>query len=204
MVSRFSVEIVLSYNTESFGTRTLLSSRKFLVSENVEEKRGDGCHDFSSKFLVSQYQKNFAEEPFCVSEKLRYGSIFQIRVVGGRVSQFSVETFCSHSTKTLCWRIVLCFVNFRLPKPFLIKEGGFTIFWWIISVSQSVEIFRRGTLLSSKNFLVWKIIEEKRESGCHDFPSKTFGLTEPKQFEEEFFCLSLLESERINNKRGRG
>ena len=40
-VSRFSVEVVLSYSTENFRNGTLPGFRKFLVSKNPMDKRGE-------------------------------------------------------------------------------------------------------------------------------------------------------------------
>ena len=57
-------------------------------------------------------------------------------------------------------------------------------------LSHSAEKFRRGTLLCFRKFLVPKNVRDKRGGGYHDFLSKLFCLTVPKNFVEEPFCVS--------------
>ena len=77
-------------------------------------------------------------------------------------------------------------VKFMVAKRFLVKKGGVPRFSVEILFSHSAEKFRRGTLQCVMNFryrqnLCFRVL-------CHDFPSKMFGLTVPKQFVEEHFC----------------
>ena len=159
-VSRFSIETFWSHSTITFRRRTFLCSGNILVSKN---------------FIVTKE---------------------------GRLSRFSVEISLSHRTKAVPRGKFLRFNIFLLSEKSNDKRGsGYRDFPWklfclIVSndyvdfpfcvskiyVSQSVETFRRGTLLSSRKLLVSKTKEEKREGGCHDFPSKFFGLTLPKTF----------------------
>ena len=110
-VSRFSVEIVLSHSTETFGGETFLCFRYFLVSKNVREERV-GYHDFPSKSFWLTLSKRFLEETFRVSEN----SISKTFVQKREKSQFPVENCLSHSTDELLRGTPLCFRNFWLSK----------------------------------------------------------------------------------------
>ena len=57
-------------------------------------------------------------------------------------------------------------------------------------MSQSAEKFRRGTFLCFRKSLVSKNVRDKRGGGYHDFPSKFFCLTVPKNFVVEPFGVS--------------
>ena len=57
-------------------------------------------------------------------------------------------------------------------------------------LSHSAEKFRRGTLLCFRKFLVPKNFRDKRGGGYHDFLSKFFCLTVPKNFVGEPFRAS--------------
>ena len=59
-------------------------------------------------------------------------------------------------------------------------------------LSHSAEKFRRGTLVCFRKFMVSKNVKGKRGGGHHDFPSKTFCLTVPKNFVGEPFSVSLI------------
>ena len=54
-------------------------------------------------------------------------------------------------------------------------------------LSHSDEKFRPGTLLCFRKFLSPKNVRDKRGGGYHDFLSKLFCLTVPKNFVEEHF-----------------
>ena len=151
VMSRFSVEIVLSHSTESFRRRTFLCFRKFGVSKNVRDKRGGGYHDFLSKLFCLTVPNHFVEEPFCVSESFGYRKMLGIRE--GRVSQFSVEIVLSHSTESFRRGTLLCFRKFGISKNCMPKRGisGSSIEYLL---SHSTENLRRTTLLCcvSENF----------------------------------------------------
>ena len=55
-------------------------------------------------------------------------------------------------------------------------------------LSHSAEKRRRGTFLCFRKSLVSKNVRDKRGGGYHDFASKIFCLTVPKNFVEELFC----------------
>ena len=67
-VSQFSVEKSLSHSADKIRGITLLGFQRILVSKSFKQRRGklDG---FFEKIFISQDRKNFAREPFCVSEK---------------------------------------------------------------------------------------------------------------------------------------
>ena len=57
-------------------------------------------------------------------------------------------------------------------------------------LSHSAEKIRRGTPLCFRKFLVPKNVKDKRGGGYHDFLSRLFCLTVPKNFVGEPFCVS--------------
>ena len=50
-MSRFSVEIFMSYSAEKFREGILLFVRKFLVSKSFMDEKGGGHHVFPSKIF---------------------------------------------------------------------------------------------------------------------------------------------------------
>ena len=66
-ISRFSREILLSHSIENLGWGTFLHFTKFLLSENIMDKRVGGrkeYHDNLSVFFWLTIPKNFVGEPF--------------------------------------------------------------------------------------------------------------------------------------------
>ena len=74
------------------------------------------------------------------------------------------------------------------------KEGGVSRFFFENFSSQSTEKYRRGTFLVFTNILVSKTFLIKKGGGggreYHDYLSKVFRLTIPKNFVGEPFCVS--------------
>ena len=62
---RFSVEYFWSHNTGKPRSRTILCFRKFLVSNNLRDKRGGDCQEFLSEIFCRIMPKNLKAEPFC-------------------------------------------------------------------------------------------------------------------------------------------
>ena len=69
------------------------------------------------------------------------------------------------------------------------KVSGFSVEKLL---SHSAEKFGPGTLLCFRNFLVPKNVRDKRGGGYHDFLSKLFCLTVPKNFVGQPFRVSLI------------
>ena len=69
VISRFSVEKLLSHGTETFRKGTLVCCfRKILVAKKFMDKNEGEVSRFSfEKFLYHSDEKNFAGEPFTVS-----------------------------------------------------------------------------------------------------------------------------------------
>ena len=116
-----------------------------------------------------------------------------IRDGAGRESRFSVEIILSHSTEAFPRGTLLCFRKFGVSKNFMPKReiSPFSI---ENLLSHSTEKLRRGTLLCFTKFLISKKIMDKRGGGgreYHDFLSKIFCLTVPKNFVEEPVCAVL-------------
>ena len=95
------------------------------------------------------------------------------------VSRFSVENFWSHSTEKSRWGALLCLKKIFHRKNWCIGGGGASRFCRIF-LSNRTEKIRWGTLRCFKNFGVSKNFMHKK--GYHNFPSKNFGLTGPKNF----------------------
>ena len=89
-------------------------------------------HDYSSKNSCLTVSKTFAAEPFCVTERFWYRDRQK-----ERVSQFSVEYFCS-SGRNLSRRVISCLVKFLVTG----QREGITIFHGKF-LSQSLEKFCR-------------------------------------------------------------
>ena len=58
-VSRFSVKMVLSHNTEKLRGGTLLSNRKFLVSEDLTDEMGGSVSWFSVEIVLTHCIETF-------------------------------------------------------------------------------------------------------------------------------------------------
>ena len=71
-------------------------------------------------------------------------------------------------------------------------------------LSHSAEKCRRGTLLCFRKFLVLKNVRDKRGGGYHDFLSKLFCFTVPKNAVGEPFSLSLISGMEEVRMRGWG
>ena len=61
-------------------------------------------------------------------------------------------------------------------------------------LSHSTEKLRRGSLLYSRKFLRSKTFRDKRGGEYHNFPSKLFCFTVPKDFVGESFSVSLVSN----------
>ena len=129
--------------------------------------------------------KSFVKEPFCFPEKFWYRKKFMDK---RGISRFSVEIFMSHSAEKVREGIILFLRKFLVSKSFMDEKGGITFFRRKFSVSQcrkiswaSLQCFRKFGV--SKNFM--------HNRGYHNFPSKIFGLTVPKNFVKEPISVSL-------------
>ena len=149
--------------------------------------------------MSAQSTKTFRRGTFLCSGNILVSKNF-IVTKEGRQSRFYVEISLSHRTKAVPRGKFLRFTIFLLSEKSNDKRGsGYHDFPWklfclIVSkdyvdfpfcvskiyVSQSVETFRRGTLLSSKNLLVSKNFEKKRVGGVTIFRRSFFCLTVPK------------------------
>ena len=67
----------LSHRDEKLCRGILLCFRSFLVSKNVEDKRGGGYHNLPSKLFCLTVPKNFLGEPLCaVFQKISGSKMF--------------------------------------------------------------------------------------------------------------------------------
>ena len=77
---------------------------------------------FRWNFFVSQSQKHFVGEPFCISENLWYRKIWWTR---GGYHDFLSEGFLSHSTKKIIEEPFCVSENFWYRKNLWIRNGGY-------------------------------------------------------------------------------
>ena len=106
-----SIENLLSHSSEKIRRGTLLCFRKFRVSKNIRDKRGEEYQDFPSIFLSHS------------SEKFRRGTLLSFRkfrvsknirdVRGGGVSRFSVKNFFVSQYRNISF----------LEEPFYVSES---------------------------------------------------------------------------------
>ena len=66
--SLFSVQVVVSHNTETFRGRTLVCSKKLWYRKMLAIRWGGGDRGFPSKLFCHLIPKHFVEESFCVSK----------------------------------------------------------------------------------------------------------------------------------------
>ena len=85
VISLDSVEKFLSHSADKIRRRTLLCFERILVSKIFKKRRGEASRFFRI-FFISQDRKNFAREPFCVSENFWLGKSLWIR--GGSIKIF--------------------------------------------------------------------------------------------------------------------
>ena len=92
-----SIENLLSHSSEKIRRGTLLCFRKFRVSKNIRDKRGEEYQDFPSIFLSHS------------SEKFRRGTLLSFRkfrvsknfMPTGGIIRFSIKNLLSHRTENL-------------------------------------------------------------------------------------------------------
>ena len=77
-------------------------------------------------------------------------------------------------------------------ENFQAKEGEASRFCRNFFYLTGPKKLRQGTLLCSRKILVSKNVRDKRGGEYHNFPSKIFCLTVPKDFVEEPFSVSLI------------
>ena len=174
-ISLNSVEKSLSDSADKIRRRTLLCFERILVSKSFKQRRGK-LHGFVENFFISHDRKNFAREPFCVSENFWYRKKFMDKRGSSR---FSVESFVSHSAENFRKGILPFLRKFLVSKSFMDEKGGITFFRWKFLVSQCRK-FKWASLQCFRKFGVSKNFMHNR--GYHKFPSKIFCLTVPKNF----------------------
>ena len=151
-------------------------------------RRGGGITVLSKFFSHRAELKSFCKETLLFFIKFLISKKNMDKIRGG-ISRFSVEIFMSHSAENFRKGILLFLRKFLVPKSFMNEKGGITFFRPKFLVSQcrkvswaSLQCFRKIGL--SKNFM--------HNRGYHNFPSKIFFLTVPKNFVKEPLKVSLI------------
>ena len=145
-----------------------------------------GISRFPVKNLLSQNTEKLLRGTLLCPRKMLIAKNFMDKR-GEGVSRISLKLF-SQCQKILQWIPLVCHY-IRVWKKILLERvrSGFSV---EIALSDSAEIFRRGTLLCRRKFRISKKILDKSGVGNHDTPSKLFCLTVPNFFIDEPFCVS--------------
>ena len=123
-MSRFFVHFFpVSQEKKMFYRGTLLSSKNFLVTKTIRNKREGECHDFSVETFWSHCTITFRRATFLCFRNFLVSKNFRV-MTEGRLSQFSVETSVSHRADVIPKGIFLCFTFFLLSKKINNKRGG--------------------------------------------------------------------------------
>ena len=167
--------------------------QKFPVAKKFLDKGGGGVSGFSVEYFLSHSAENLRRGiVYCCID---FGYRKSLWIIGeGGVSRFSVEIFLSHSAEKFRRGTLRCFRKFLVSKNFMLQRvmSRYSVENFL---SYSTETLRRGTLryCFSEKFR-W------RKSLClsgggrreyHDFLSKIFCLTVPKNFAGEPFSAAL-------------
>ncbi len=113
-VSRFFFEVFLSHSAEKIRRGTLQGVTDFGYRKIL--CLGGLCHDFSSNFFVSQYQKTLQGNPsvLCFGKFLEAKKFMDKKE--GEVSRFFFEVFLSHSAEKICRETLQCVTDFGIEK----------------------------------------------------------------------------------------
>ena len=136
-------------------------------------------------FCVSQYQKNFEEETFCVSECFACRKILCIRWA---YHDFVSDIFCLAVPKKIVEETCVS-ESFGCRRSLCIS-AGYHDFLSEYFPSHSTKKFRRGTLFCFGKIPLSKNLRDKRRGWYHIFLSKLFYLTVPKNFPGETLSFS--------------
>ena len=156
-MSRFSVKIVWSHTTETFGRWTFLFFRKYRAAKNLMHQRV--ISRFCFGFVLLSTKKLCRGTVLCLTKTPPSKYAGRGRVV---VSRLSVETVFSPGVETFRRRTILCFKKFRVSQKFM-HENRISQFPVEKFLSQSTRKLRRGTLLCfrktlmSENFMDEKV-----------------------------------------------
>ena len=167
-ISQFSLEFFLSHSTEKIPSVTLLSEK----NSGLKKLYKMVYHEFVENWF-SHSTENFRRGTLLFSEKFFYRNFLWI---GKGYHDSLWKFFCLTVPKKIAKSTLLFQENSGLKKLHKMVYHDFVENW----VSQSTEKLRRGTLLFSEFFLYRKSF--RIGGGYHDFLSKLFCLTVPKNF----------------------
>ena len=185
-VSRFSVKIVLSHNTNKLRRATLWCFRKFLVSKNFLLQRV--MSRFSLEIFLSRSAENFRRGIFYSCINLGYRKNW--RRGGGGYQDFTSKIFCLNVPKIFVGESFTV-ASISGTEKVWIKRGVYQnfpskIFCLIVPKISVGESFTVALISGIEK--VWI-----RGGGeCQDFLSKTFCLPVPKISPGQSFIVAII------------
>ena len=177
-LSRLSVEIFLSQNTERFRRRIPLCFENILVADDFMDESGEDYHKFQTEIICLTVPNHFSKETFCVSESFCCRKNSWIREGWLRST---LKFFCRAVPKKIVEECFCVSKHFWYQKFLWVKgEGGVSRFsvFFCLTVQKSFvgEPFR-----VSEKFWCRKIIWIRGGMEYHEIPSNICCLTLPKK-----------------------
>ena len=157
------------------------------------DKRGEEVLRFSVQTFLSHSTERLRRGSLLCSRKiLRSKTVRDTR--GGEYHNFP--------SKLLCFTVPKNFVRESFSVPLISNiekiwiRGGEEVLRFSVQnfLSHSTERLRRGSLLCSKKILRSKTVRDTRGGEYHNFPSKLFCFTVPKNFVREPFSVPLISN----------
>ena len=157
-----SVEKFLSHSANKIRRKTFLCFERILVSKIFKQRKASRfCRKY---FLSHRTEKNFAKEPFCVSEFFWYGKKLWMRGGGGGYHDFPSNFFVSHDRNEKLCKGILLFSrrNFLVSNKFLWIRGGISPFSVKIFCLTVPKYFVSESYCFWENFCFRKVLWMKR------------------------------------------
>ena len=155
-ISLNSVEKSLSHSTDKSHRRTLLCFERILVSKSFKQRRGGSFTVWSKFFLSHRTEKTSPVNHSVFQEISRKEKIFMDKRGEGGITIFRPKVFVS-LYQNISFENTLVFQKNSFIEIFHAQEGrGITGLSKIFLSHYRNEKLCKGTLLSSRNFLVSK------------------------------------------------
>ena len=162
VMSRFSVQNILSHSAENFRRGPLLCcvSEKYRWPKSLRIRERVKYKDFQSEVFCPKVPKIFVAEPFCLSLYSGIEKVWTREWGEGEYQDFPSKTCLSHSDEKFRWATLKCVINFGYRKSLDERVGGGEVSRFSLEsfLSHSDEKFRWATLKCVINFGYRKIL----------------------------------------------